>query len=287
MARHRHEVDGYAAAARASGWSGGAGWGWGAGGDGSGGGGGAPLQSTPIRYAVCESIVIDAEAEAIDRETNTILPFQKLMDRKNKDVVKLEDVKVTVRVCAFDIVYYNGVPLLEKPLQERREILAKVCEKIPNKFELSSSVMVSRECNGSGWFGENEILTFSHEHFPVHRAFGGGGDSDSPLSWKRTRLPMSTLLVVDHIDPAAPWSNDIKNLQFLTIAQNSMKGNGRNRTEWTGYIANDGSAIGWYGESSYASYAKLAQESWGKNVGVADHRNWVPSHWWPLTGSPT
>jgi len=221
---------------------------------------------------------------------------------------------------------------------------------------------------------------------------------------------MSTLLVVDHIDPTASWSNDIKNLQFLTIAQNSMKGNGRNRTEWNGSIANDGSAIGWYGESSCASYAKLAQESWvrfrevtydstayrsfvpsdeefgglstlffprnggeilrykggtfetanrttrhakgspqvtvgngqsflvhkavallwgapkrtahamyhsalcvdhwdgdksnysvdnlqwltnrqntlkGKNVGVADHPDWVPSHWWPLTGSPT
>ena len=111
----------------------------------------APLQGTPDSYAdasevddaVCESIVIDAESVAFDRETKTILPFQNLMNRKKKDV-KLEDVKVNVCVFAFDILYYNGVPLLKKPLRERREILAKVCKEIPNMFQLSS-VMVSRE----------------------------------------------------------------------------------------------------------------------------------------------
>ena len=65
---------------------------------------------------------------------------------------------------------------------------------------------------------------------------------------KRTAHAMyHSALCVDHWD-GDKLNYSVDNLQWLTNRQNTLK---------------------------------------GKNVGVADHRNWVPSHWWPLTGSPT
>ena len=80
---------------------------------------------------------------AYEPETKTIQPFQKLSTRSKKDV-KLEDVKVQVCVFAFDILYYNGVPLLKKPLRLRRAILERVCTALPSMFEFSTT-LVSRD----------------------------------------------------------------------------------------------------------------------------------------------
>lgn len=54
-----------------------------------------------------ESFVLDCEAVAWDSEEKRVLPFQKLMTRKRKDV-KIEDVKVKVCVFAFDLLFLNG-----------------------------------------------------------------------------------------------------------------------------------------------------------------------------------
>jgi DNA ligase 1 len=51
--------------------------------------------------------VLDCEVVAWDKEKKSILPFQILTTRKRKDV-KHEDIKVTVCVFGFDILYHNG-----------------------------------------------------------------------------------------------------------------------------------------------------------------------------------
>jgi len=51
--------------------------------------------------------VFDAEAVAIDINTNKLLPFQELSRRKRKDV-KVEDIQVRVCLFAFDLLYLNG-----------------------------------------------------------------------------------------------------------------------------------------------------------------------------------
>ena len=56
---------------------------------------------------------------AIDLESGKLLPFQILSTRKRKNE-KVEDVKVQVVIQAFDILYLNGKPVLQKPLIERR-----------------------------------------------------------------------------------------------------------------------------------------------------------------------
>ncbi|KAL2315146.1 DNA ligase [Schizosaccharomyces pombe] len=68
------------------------------------------------------SFILDCEAVGWDRDENKILPFQKLATRKRKDV-KIGDIKVRACLFAFDILYLNGQPLLETPLNERRKLL--------------------------------------------------------------------------------------------------------------------------------------------------------------------
>ncbi len=54
-----------------------------------------------------KSFVLDCETVAWDVLKEQVLPFQKLMTRKKKDV-KAEDITVQVCVFAFDMLFYNG-----------------------------------------------------------------------------------------------------------------------------------------------------------------------------------
>ncbi|CEQ41141.1 SPOSA6832_02822 [Sporobolomyces salmonicolor] len=85
-----------------------------------------------------ESFVIDAEAVAWDTQEKRLLEFQKLATRKRKDV-KAEDIKVKVHLFAFDMLYLNGEPLLDKNLLERRELLRKHLQPVEGEFAFATS----------------------------------------------------------------------------------------------------------------------------------------------------
>ncbi|KAM3539935.1 hypothetical protein ARSEF1564_007134 [Beauveria bassiana] len=86
-----------------------------------------------------KSFVLDCETVAWDMVEKTVLPFQQLMTRKKKDV-KVEDVKVKVCVFAFDLLYLNGQPVVEKPLRERRELLRQAFAPVEGEFALATSM---------------------------------------------------------------------------------------------------------------------------------------------------
>ena len=54
-----------------------------------------------------ESFIIDAEVVAVDPATGALKTFQELSNRARKDV-KLDEVKVSVCVFAFDIMFLDG-----------------------------------------------------------------------------------------------------------------------------------------------------------------------------------
>ncbi|KAL8658433.1 MAG: hypothetical protein Q9226_001001 [Calogaya cf. arnoldii] len=80
-----------------------------------------------------KSFVLDCETVAWDMVEKKVLPFQQLMTRKRKDV-KVEDVKVKVCVFAFDMLFYNGEAVVEKPLRERRELLQQAFAPVEGEF---------------------------------------------------------------------------------------------------------------------------------------------------------
>ncbi|KAF4506067.1 hypothetical protein G6O67_006189 [Ophiocordyceps sinensis] len=83
------------------------------------------------------SFVLDCETVAWDMDEKKVLPFQQLMTRKRKDV-KVEDVKVKVCVFAFDLLYLNGQPVVEKPLRERRELLQEAFTPVEGEFSFAT-----------------------------------------------------------------------------------------------------------------------------------------------------
>jgi len=85
-----------------------------------------------------KSLILDCEAVAWSRVDEKILPFQVLSTRKRKDV-QTEDIKVQVCLFAFDMLCYNDEPLISKPLRERREMLYKVLNPVPGKFQFATS----------------------------------------------------------------------------------------------------------------------------------------------------
>ena len=75
-----------------------------------------------IRGEGVASFILEGEVVAIDRATGELKVFQALTNRARKDV----DIgAVTIDVClfAFDLMYLNGEPLLDRPFRERRELL--------------------------------------------------------------------------------------------------------------------------------------------------------------------
>ena len=54
-----------------------------------------------------DSFILDAEIVAIDPVDGSLRSFQELSNRARRDV-KLDDVKVSVSVFAFDLMYLNG-----------------------------------------------------------------------------------------------------------------------------------------------------------------------------------
>ncbi|AEO57552.1 hypothetical protein MYCTH_2303831 [Thermothelomyces thermophilus ATCC 42464] len=84
-----------------------------------------------------KSFVLDCESVAWDVKEKKVLPFQQLMTRKKKDV-KVEDVKVTVCVFAFDLLYLNGEAVVKKSLRERRELLQQAFQPVEGEFAFAT-----------------------------------------------------------------------------------------------------------------------------------------------------
>ncbi|KAH9986545.1 ATP-dependent DNA ligase [Russula compacta] len=71
---------------------------------------------------VISSFIVDAEIVAIDASGGSLKSFQQLSNRARKDV-KLHEIKVSVCVYAFDLMYLNGQSLLQEPFRSRRRLL--------------------------------------------------------------------------------------------------------------------------------------------------------------------
>lgn len=72
-----------------------------------------------------DSVILDSEAIAYHTESDEFLPFQETTKRRRKHDVDDMAEKLPLKAFVFDILYKNGVSLLDKPVTERLEILGK------------------------------------------------------------------------------------------------------------------------------------------------------------------
>mgnify|MGYP002716187996 FL=1 len=94
-----------------------------------------------LREGRVRSFVLDAEAVAWQprgSEPGRLLPFQELSRRKRKDV-QADDVRVAVKVFAFDLLYLNGASLLQEALARRRSLLWECFAPVEDEFDFATS----------------------------------------------------------------------------------------------------------------------------------------------------
>ena len=74
-----------------------------------------------------EEIIVEGECVAIDPDTDEMLPFQVVTQRRGRkyDIKRMTD-KIPVVLILFDALYVNGKSLIDFPYLERRRILKKM-----------------------------------------------------------------------------------------------------------------------------------------------------------------
>lgn len=86
-----------------------------------------------IRGDSVSSFILEGEVVAVDHVSGELQSFQVLTNRAKKNV-DIGDIKVNVCLFAFDLMYLNGEPLLDRPFRERRELLRSLFVELPNRF---------------------------------------------------------------------------------------------------------------------------------------------------------
>lgn len=92
-----------------------------------------------IRGDGVNSFIMEGEVVAVDQESGELKTFQTLSNRARKDVA-IGSVKVAVCLFAFDLMYLNGEPLLDRAFRERRELLRSLFIEVPNQFTCVKSI---------------------------------------------------------------------------------------------------------------------------------------------------
>ncbi|KAI1499130.1 DNA ligase 1 [Biscogniauxia marginata] len=86
-----------------------------------------------IRGEGVGSFIMEGEVVAVDRPTGELKNFQTLTNRARKDVA-IGSITIDVCLFAFDLMYLNGQPLLNRPFRERRELLHSLFVEVPHHF---------------------------------------------------------------------------------------------------------------------------------------------------------
>ncbi len=97
-------------------------------------------------YIGGESFILDSEAVGFDRKTKQYTGFQAISQRirRKYDIEKVQD-KLPVEVNIFDILYYNGKSQLDKPFEERTQLVRKIITNHPYKIIASKMIITSDE----------------------------------------------------------------------------------------------------------------------------------------------
>ncbi|KAM7198749.1 hypothetical protein V8F20_006064 [Naviculisporaceae sp. PSN 640] len=86
-----------------------------------------------------QSFIMEGEVVAVDRATGELKNFQTLTNRARKDVA-IGSITIDVCLFAFDLMYLNGQPLLDRSFRERRDMLRSMFVEIPHHFTWVKSI---------------------------------------------------------------------------------------------------------------------------------------------------
>ncbi len=105
------------------------------------------------KYVSAHDFILDAEAVAFDIKTGKHKPFQTVSQRiKRKYNIEEMAKKFPVELNVFDIMYYNGKSVTDKPLKERRKILESIIKQQKKKIVLTEKLVTSKTKEAEKFF---------------------------------------------------------------------------------------------------------------------------------------
>ncbi|KNC45925.1 DNA ligase [Thecamonas trahens ATCC 50062] len=102
----------------------------------------APIEQFVLNATSASTIVLDGEILLVDTASGAPLPFAMFSKHKNANFAS-----ATVCLFIFDILYLDGVPLLDKPISERRALLKQHLTVVPNRIQLSELTEIHQEAD--------------------------------------------------------------------------------------------------------------------------------------------
>ncbi|HEX6481651.1 MAG TPA: ATP-dependent DNA ligase [Ktedonobacteraceae bacterium] len=81
-----------------------------------------------LKQVKADSVILDAEALAYNPASEEFLPFQETTRRRRKHNIEEVAQQIPLKAFVFDILYKDGVSLIDMPLVERMEILEATIE---------------------------------------------------------------------------------------------------------------------------------------------------------------
>src|SRR5258707_13263882 len=92
-----------------------------------------------LKQVRAESVILDAEALAYNATSEEFLPFQETTRRRRKHGIEAMAEQLPLKAFVFDILYKDGVSLLDSPLAERLKILEETMHPDDDALMLTSS----------------------------------------------------------------------------------------------------------------------------------------------------
>ena len=102
--------------------------------------------ATIKKYIKAKEVILDSEVVGYDPKTKRQKPFEAISQRikRKYDIEKLER-ELPVEVNVFDVIYYNGESLMQKPFHERRKVLEKIIPHEKWKIRPSMQIITDKE----------------------------------------------------------------------------------------------------------------------------------------------
>ena len=92
------------------------------------------LMKNSVNFERIKNCIIDCEIVAFDPFTNTVKGFSEIQHRRKGNIL-LQDVKISICVFVFDLLYLNDAVLIASPLQARRAIFTDNFRMVPGRIE--------------------------------------------------------------------------------------------------------------------------------------------------------
>ena len=96
-----------------------------------------------LKQVRAESVILDAEALAYNATSEEFLPFQETTRRRRKHGIEALAEQLPLKAFVFDILYKDGISLLDTSLVERLKILQETMQPADDTLLLTASYTVS------------------------------------------------------------------------------------------------------------------------------------------------